>query len=44
MSEVEKLYNAVAAKFGVQKKFSEFDTYGSQHSLSRSIDDFAGCA
>ena len=22
-SEVEKLYNAVAAKFGVQKKFSE---------------------
>ena len=22
-SEVEKLYNAIAAKFGVQKKFSE---------------------
>ena len=23
MSEVEKLYNVLAAKFGVQKKFSE---------------------
>ena len=23
MSDVEKLYNAIAAKFGVQKKFSE---------------------
>lgn len=23
MSEVEKLYNAISAKFGVQKKFSE---------------------
>ena len=25
MSEVEKLYNAIAAKFGVQKKFSELN-------------------
>ena len=24
-SEVEKLYNAIAAKFGVQKKFSELN-------------------
>ena len=25
MSDVEKFYNAIAAKFGVQKKFSELN-------------------
>ena len=25
-SDVEKLYNAIAAKFGVQKKFSELNS------------------